>query len=54
MTSLRLYENAAIANENARLAIMKRGKVVSYFSQLLSGLSKGLFVSTDIDKYDMP
>lgn len=25
----RLYENVAIANENARLAIMKQGKVVS-------------------------
>jgi hypothetical protein len=50
----RLYENAVIANENARLAILKQGEVVSCLAQLSSVLSKGLFVSTDGDICGMP
>jgi hypothetical protein len=50
----RLYENAVIANENARLAILKQGEVVSCLTQLSFVLSKGLFVSTDGDIAGMP
>jgi hypothetical protein len=50
----RLYENVVIANENARLAILKQGEVVSCLAQLSYVLSKGLFVSTDGDIAGMP
>jgi hypothetical protein len=50
----RLYENAVIANENARLAILKQGEVVSCLAQVSSVLSKGLFVSTNGDIASMP
>lgn len=42
----RMYENAAIANDNARLAILKQGKMVSCLSQLSNVLSKGLTMSS--------
>jgi hypothetical protein len=42
----RLYEASLIANENARLAIIKQGEVVSCLAQLSSVLSMGLNVSS--------
>jgi ATP-dependent protease HslVU (ClpYQ) peptidase subunit len=44
----RLYENSVIANENAHLAIVKQGEVVSCLAQVSSLLSKGLFVSKNV------
>jgi hypothetical protein len=44
----RLYENSVIANENAHLAIVKQGGVVSCLAQVSSLLSKGLFVSKNV------
>jgi hypothetical protein len=41
----RLYKNALVANENARLAIIKQGEVVSCLAQLSSVLQMGLKVS---------
>jgi hypothetical protein len=41
----RLYENSLIANENARLAILKQGEVVSCLAQLSNVLQIGLNVS---------
>jgi len=41
-----MYENAAIANENARLAIMKQGEMVSCLAQLSNVLSHGLTMSS--------
>lgn len=40
-----MYDNAAVANENARLAIMKQGEMVSCLSQLSHVLSSGLNMS---------
>jgi hypothetical protein len=37
-----------IANENAHLAIVKQGEVVSCLAQVSSLLSKGLFVSKNV------
>jgi hypothetical protein len=45
----RLYESAMMANENARVAIMKQGEVVSCLSQLSSVLKMGLNVSSKDD-----
>jgi hypothetical protein len=45
----RLYESALLANENARLAIIKQGEVVSCLSQLSSVLQMGLHVSSKDD-----
>lgn len=42
----RMYENASIANENARLAIVKQGEMVSCLSKLSTVLSKRLRMST--------
>lgn len=42
----KMYENAAIANENARLAILKQGEMVSCLSQLSHVLSTGLQMSS--------
>lgn len=42
----RMYENAAIANENARLSILKQGEMVSCLSQLSHVLSTGLQMSS--------
>jgi len=41
----RLYENASIANENARLSIMKQGEMVSCFAQLSFVLHQGLSIN---------
>jgi hypothetical protein len=41
----RLYENARMANENAHLAIIKQGEVVSCLAQLSNVLKVGLNVS---------
>lgn len=41
----RLYENTAIANENARLAILKQGEMVSCLSQLSTVLGQSLTMS---------
>ena len=41
-----IYENAAIPNENARLAIMKQGEMVSCLSELSSVLNTGLSMSS--------
>lgn len=38
-------KNAAIANDNARLAILKQGEMVNCLAQLSSVLSKGLTMS---------
>ena len=43
----RAYENAKIANDNARLAIMKQGEMVSCLAQLPNVLSKGLSMSSE-------
>jgi hypothetical protein len=45
----RLYESSLMANENARLAILKQGEVVSCLSQLSSVLQMGLHVSSKDD-----
>lgn len=50
----RMYENAAIANENARMAIRKQGEMVSCLSQLSSVLSTGLSMSTRLYNAPMP
>lgn len=41
----RLYENASIANDNARLSILKQGEMVSCLSQLSQVLSQSLNVN---------
>lgn len=41
----RMYENAALANENARLAILKQGEMVGCLAQLSTVLSRGLSMS---------
>ena len=47
----RMYENASIANENARMAIMKQGEMVACLSQLSTMLGRGLTManSTSFD-----
>lgn len=47
----RMYENASIANENARMAIMKQGEMVACLSQLSTVLGRGLTManSTSFD-----
>lgn len=42
----RMYDNAAVANENARLAILKQGEMVNCLAQLSSVLSTGLTMSS--------
>lgn len=42
----RMYENAQIANENARLAILKQREMVSCLSQLSTVLGRGMSVTT--------
>lgn len=42
----RMYENAIVANENARLAILKQGEMVHCLSQLSTVLSNGLSMAT--------
>lgn len=42
----RMYENATIANENAKLVILKQGEMVSCLSQLSHVLSRGLQMSS--------
>lgn len=42
----RMYENATVANENARLSILKQGEMVNCLSQLSSVLSHGLTMSS--------
>jgi hypothetical protein len=44
----RLYKNSLIANENARLAIIKQGEVVSCLAHLSTVLSMGLKVSSKV------
>jgi len=41
----RMYEHASIANENARLAILKQGEIVNCLAQLSSVLGQGLTMS---------
>jgi hypothetical protein len=50
----RLYENAMIANENARLAIMKQGEVVSCLEKLSTVLRMGLNVKSPSDNQGSP
>jgi hypothetical protein len=50
----RLYENAMIANENARLAIMKQGEVVSCLENLSTVLRMGLNVKRSGDSQGSP
>jgi hypothetical protein len=50
----RLYENSRIAQENARLAIMKQGEIVGYLAKLSSVLSQGLLVSTAVEGPELP
>jgi hypothetical protein len=45
----RLYENSRIAQENARLAIMKQGEIVGCLAKLSSVLSQGLLVSRNVE-----
>jgi hypothetical protein len=47
----RLYESTMMANENAHLAIMKQGEVVSCLSQFSSVLKMGLNVSSKNDTH---
>lgn len=42
----RMYENAQIANENARLAILKQGEMVSCLSHLSTVLGRGMSVTS--------
>jgi hypothetical protein len=46
----RLYENAVIANENAKLSIMKQGEVVSCLQNLSNVLRMGMNVTGKSDQ----
>ena len=49
-----MYETSVIANENARLAILKQGEVVSCLAQLSNVLCMGLNVSSKEDTFLVP
>jgi hypothetical protein len=50
----RLYENAAIANDNARLSILKQGEMVSCLSHLSTILSNSLSMNKNFAYPSMP
>lgn len=50
----RLYENATVANDNARLSILKQGEMVSCLSTLSTVLSNSFKVSTEGGYPSMP
>ena len=50
----RLYENAAIANDNARLSILKQGEMVSCLSHLSTVLSNSLSMNRNFAYPSMP
>lgn len=43
----RMYENSLVANENARLAIMKQGEMVSCLAQLSTVLTQGMTMTSE-------
>lgn len=49
----RMYENAVMANDNARLAILKQGEMVTCLSQLSTVLNRGLTMSTSAGLQNM-
>ena len=50
----RLYENAAIANDNAKLSILKQGEMVSCLSHLSTVLSNSLSMNRNFAYPSMP
>ena len=50
----RLYVNSLVANENARLSILKQGEMVNYLAQLSSVLSKSLLMTNGQESPSMP
>lgn len=50
----RLYENATVANDNARLSILKQGEMVSCLSQLSTVLSQSLNMNKEFRVPSMP
>jgi hypothetical protein len=50
----RLYKNTKIAQENARLSIIKQGEVVQALSKLFGVLRTGLFVTPDSKNNGLP
>lgn len=51
---MRLYENAAIANDNVRLSIFKQGEMVSFLSQISTVISHSLKINIDTPFPSMP
>jgi hypothetical protein len=50
----RLYESSRIAQENARLSIIKQEEVVQVLAKLSDILRSGLLVSLDTNDMDKP
>ena len=50
----RLYVNSLVANENARLLILKQGEMVNCLAQLSTFLSKSLLMTNGQDSPSMP